>query len=65
MTNQVVCAIPRERSWALTGTPVENHADDLLGIFEFLAPGYLSAEMKPRRMGRLPIMFCGARRNRC
>ena len=30
------------RSWALTGTPVENSADDLVGIFEFLAPGYLS-----------------------
>jgi SNF2 family DNA or RNA helicase len=51
-TNEVVCSIARKRNWALTGTPVENSADDLLGIFEFLAPGFLSAEMKPRNMGR-------------
>lgn len=51
-TSDVVCSISRKRSWALTGTPVENSADDLLGIFEFLAPGFLSPEMKPRSMGR-------------
>ncbi len=51
-TNEIVCAISRRRNWALTGTPVENSADDLLGIFQFLAPGLLSDEMKPRSMGR-------------
>ena len=51
-TNEVVCSISRKRNWALTGTPVENSADDLLGIFEFLAPGFLSPEMKPRSIGR-------------
>jgi SNF2 family DNA or RNA helicase len=51
-THEVVCSIPRKRNWALTGTPVENSADDLLGIFEFLAPGFLSPEMKPRSIGR-------------
>ena len=51
-TNEVVCSISRKRNWALTGTPVENSADDLLGIFEFLAPGFLSPEMKPRAIGR-------------
>ena len=51
-TNEVVRSISRKRNWALTGTPVENSADDLLGIFEFLAPGFLSAEMKPRSLGR-------------
>jgi len=51
-TGQTVCAISRRRSWALTGTPVENSTEDLLGIFEFLAPGFLSPEMKPRSMGR-------------
>ncbi|MBI3839061.1 MAG: DEAD/DEAH box helicase [Planctomycetia bacterium] len=51
-TSQCARAISRRRSWALTGTPVENSPQDLVGIFEFLAPGYLSAEMKPRRMGR-------------
>lgn len=52
-TSHVVRAIKRQRSWALTGTPVENSAEDLVGIFEFLTPGYLSAEMKPRKLGRL------------
>jgi SNF2 family DNA or RNA helicase len=51
-TNQVVRAISRGRSWALTGTPIENSAEDLVGIFEFVAPGYLHANMKPRAMGR-------------
>ncbi len=51
-TSQVVREISRKRSWALTGTPVENSTEDLVGIFEFLAPGFLSPEMKPRRIGR-------------
>ncbi len=51
-TSQVARAIQRQRSWALTGTPVENSAEDLVGIFEFLAPGFLSPDLKPRRMGR-------------
>jgi SNF2 family DNA or RNA helicase len=51
-TSQAVRAIGRGRSWALTGTPVENSPDDLVGIFEFLAPGFLSPQMKPRRMGQ-------------
>ena len=46
-------ALSRSRNWALTGTPVENSSEDLVGIFEFLAPGFLSSEMKPRRMGQL------------
>ena len=41
-TSEVARKIPRTRSWALTGTPVENSPDDLVGIFEFLQPGYLS-----------------------
>jgi SNF2 family DNA or RNA helicase len=51
-TNQVIRSISRRRSWALTGTPVENSTDDLVGIFEFLSPGYLKPDMKPRRMGQ-------------
>jgi SNF2 family DNA or RNA helicase len=50
-TSQSVRAVPRRRSWALTGTPVENSPQDLVGIFEFLAPGYLNEAMKPRKMG--------------
>ena len=51
-TSKVVQVISRKRSWALTGTPVENCADDLVGIFEFVAPGLLSSDMRPRRIGR-------------
>ncbi len=51
-TSQIVRDAPRRRSWALTGTPIENSAEDLVGIFEFVAPGHLSSEMKPRAMGR-------------
>jgi SNF2 family DNA or RNA helicase len=51
-TSETVRAISRTRNWALTGTPVENSPEDLVGIFEFLSPGYLSSHMKPRAMGR-------------
>ena len=50
-TSRCVRQLPRRRSWALTGTPIENSPQDLVGIFEFLSPGYLSDAMKPRRMG--------------
>lgn len=56
-TSQIVRSISRSRSWALTGTPVENSPDDLVGIFEFLSPGYLMPQMKPRRMGKLASDF--------
>ncbi len=51
-TSQIVRSLSRTRSWALTGTPVENSSDDLLGIFEFVRPGYLSSSMTPRRIGQ-------------
>jgi SNF2 family DNA or RNA helicase len=50
LTNQAVCSLRRRRSWALTGTPVENHAQDLHGIFEFVAPGHLAAGLAPREL---------------
>lgn len=49
-TSTVVKSISRSRNWALTGTPVENSHDDLVGIFDFLSPGYLSLGMRPRHM---------------
>ena len=51
-TNEVVRSIPRGRSWALTGTPIENSVEDLIGIFEFVSPGQLNSDMKPRVVGR-------------
>lgn len=49
-TSEIVKSISRTRSWALTGTPVENSPDDLVGIFEFLSPGYLQAGMPINQM---------------
>ncbi len=51
-TSKVVRSIQRTRSWALTGTPIENSCDDLVGIFEFLSTGLLSRTMTPRGMAR-------------
>lgn len=50
-TNAAVCGVTRERSWALTGTPIENSLDDLVGIFDFVSPGMLRLGMKPRAVG--------------
>ncbi len=52
VTSACARELPRRRGWALTGTPIENSPHDLVGIFEFLAPGYLADDMKPRAMGR-------------
>jgi SNF2 family DNA or RNA helicase len=52
-TSQVVRSIRRTRSWALTGTPIENTPDDLVGIFEFLSPGYLRPGMAAKRLSEL------------
>jgi len=34
-----VKALPRQRAWALTGTPLENRPDDAVSILDFVAPG--------------------------
>lgn len=51
-TSEVVRSLNRTRSWALTGTPIENSPEDLVGVFEFLAPGHLRSEMDARRLGQ-------------
>ncbi|MBX3433933.1 MAG: DEAD/DEAH box helicase [Pirellulales bacterium] len=45
-TNQAICSLPRRRSWALTGTPIENSVDDLAGIFAFVSPGRVRQQMR-------------------
>ena len=49
-TSKVVRGIRRQRSWALTGTPVENSHEDIVGIFEFLNSGYLNSDMTAGRI---------------
>ncbi len=51
-TSEIVRAIPRTRSWALTGTPVENSPDDLVGIFDYLSPGQLKIGMPLAEMAK-------------
>jgi SNF2 family DNA or RNA helicase len=51
-TSKVIGSIPRTRSWALTGTPVENSHEDLVGIFDFLAKGLIHSAMRPKQMAR-------------
>ncbi len=49
-TSQVVQRIHRKRSWALTGTPIENSVEDLVGICEFVSPGTVVSGMAPKTM---------------
>jgi SNF2 family DNA or RNA helicase len=40
-TARAARALARGRSWALTGTPLENRPEDLISIFSFLEPGLI------------------------
>ena len=44
-TNLACRIIPRDNSWALTGTPLENEPQDLTAIFGFLKPKLLRHSM--------------------
>ena len=43
LTSLACCQIRRGKSWALTGTPIENSPSDLRSIFAFVSPGLLPA----------------------
>jgi SNF2 family DNA or RNA helicase len=47
-TAQVVRALHRDRSWAMTGTPIENKIDDLVNIFAFVDPERIPPETPAR-----------------
>lgn len=49
-TSQVIQKIERKRSWALTGTPIENSIEDLVGICEFVSPGTVHSNLEPRQI---------------
>ncbi len=52
-TAEAVCSIRRTKSWALTGTPIENHADDLINIFSFVDPGLVPADTPTKQLAGL------------
>jgi len=52
-TAQVVRSVNRGRSWALTGTPIENHADDLVNLFAFIDPGRVPPDTPVRLLAQL------------
>jgi SNF2 family DNA or RNA helicase len=47
-TAQAVHALKRGRSWAMSGTPIENRVEDLVNIMEFAAPGVIPQGVPPR-----------------
>jgi SNF2 family DNA or RNA helicase len=52
-TAQAVCAIQRGRSWALTGTPIENRPEDLVSLFAFLKPDHIPAGTPAKQLPAL------------
>jgi SNF2 family DNA or RNA helicase len=52
-TAEVVRTIRRGRSWAMTGTPIENRTEDLVSIFAFVDPGRIPPETPARQLPRL------------
>lgn len=49
-TAHVVTGLNRERSWALTGTPIENHHEDLANLFAFVDPGRVPPDCPSRQL---------------
>ena len=56
-TGLACTTIPRHRSWALTGTPLENCPEDLGGIFSFVKPGLLSKSLPIEQVHRSVAPF--------
>ena len=52
-TSQVVRGIRRKRSWAMSGTPIENKPEDLVNIFAFIDPHRIPPETPAQRLPEL------------
>src|SRR5439155_19141030 len=52
-TAQVVRSLRRERSWALTGTPIENKPEDLVNLFAFVDAERIPPDTPTKRLPQL------------
>lgn len=52
-TALAVKGLHRARSWALTGTPIENSVEDLINIFAFVDPGRIPPDTPAKRVAHL------------
>jgi SNF2 family DNA or RNA helicase len=52
-TAQVVRRLHRERSWAMTGTPIENRMEDLVNIFAFVDPDRIPPDTPAKQLPAL------------
>jgi SNF2 family DNA or RNA helicase len=52
-TAQAVRGLRRERSWAMTGTPIENKTEDLVNLFAFVDPDRIPPETPAKLLPQL------------
>ncbi|HEY7311931.1 MAG TPA: DEAD/DEAH box helicase [Gemmataceae bacterium] len=52
-TAQAVRGLHRDRSWAMTGTPIENRTEDLVNIFAFVDPERIPPQTAARQLPAL------------
>src|SRR5262249_39915369 len=52
-TAQAVRNLHRDRSWALTGTPIENRPEDLVNLFAFIDPDRIPPDTPSKRLPQL------------
>src|SRR5262249_35469334 len=62
-TPQVVRGLHRQRSWALTGTPIENRSDDLINLFAFIDQDRVPPDTPAKQLMQLTA-DCILRRNK-